>query len=269
MNMFAHSTRYSEHLKVSLLLLTFLSGCATDHPVKAFVVSETYADSSDPRLLLPNAKENADRVSDALAGLSTAATATPGRLTQLTRATWESEAKRFSSTLTDKDYAVVYVSAHGAVDSGGDIVLFDATGSSFRVTGELQDIMKKASASVFFLDICRKTDDAIAPSNFSGVKLVGPNKKRGSQEEGGSGLILFSTDLGRDAGNSPAFSDQVAQEVPKRQELRVTLRNIIGNVSYLTSRTSDGDKDQHPWVYGLIPSDIYLAGPPRKPGTGP
>lgn len=256
--MLSHLSKYSG--RPSILALALLSGCATDHHVRTLVLFETYQSSpADSHLdQLPNAEENAGRVSKALASLSTAQKPDPTSSQPLTREVWQSKTTRFTSTLTDKDYAVVYISAHGAVNSAGDIELFDTGGGAFPVTDELQAIMNKASASVFFLDICREADKASVHSSSSGVRLVGSN-----------GTILFSTDLGRDAGDASIFSKQIEHEITKRQELRVTLRNIMKNVIEQSGRTSNPDLRQHPWTYGLIPSDIYLAGPPPKPGTGP
>jgi Caspase domain len=241
-------------------MMVLQGACATHHSVKYLVISETYTEhgvSGVPQLR--NAAKGATLVSEALERLSTADSIHTQAIRELTPGSWKSATDTLAASLASSkgDYAIVYIAAHGAVDSSGEIVLFDSTGHPFMANRALQRIRDNAEASVFFLDICRTESEALVMAT-SGVNLRGKNT-----------VLLFSTDFNNTASDSLVFAEQTASEIQKRQELRITLRNIIEGVVRDSSRTADPKRVHHPWVYGLIDSDIYLAGPPRKPGTPP
>ena len=241
-------------------MIVLLGACATHHSVKYLVISETYTEHGISGVpVLKNAQQGATLVFDALGRLSTAGSVHPQPTRELTPKSWKSATDNLKNSLSSskQDYAVVYIAAHGAVDSSGQIVLFDSTGHPFLANEALQHIRDEAAASVFFLDICRTENEALVTAT-SGVDLRGKNT-----------VLLFSTDFNHAASDSTAFAEQIALEIPKRQELRITLRNIIDGVIRDSSQTADPRHVHTPWPYGLIDSDIYLAGPPRKPGTPP
>lgn len=248
--------KYFERHSIGVLILTTLCGCATSHHVKILVVSETYEKSPDPTWTLPRAQENATRVLTALKSLSTAKGLQAVQVTSLTSENWHNAINEFTHSLTKQDYAVIYISSHGGQDTASkDAALLDVSGHPIKLTHDLQTIANHAYANIFFLDICRRGNEE---STVPHVDLTGR-----------ASIVVFSTDPYRNAGDGPTFSKAVAEEIPKKQELRITLQNIIQTVIHKSSKTPDEADYQDPWTYGQIPWDVYLAGEPPKPGTGP
>jgi|KBSMisStandDraft_5_1062788.scaffolds.fasta_scaffold168460_2 hypothetical protein len=235
---------------VSLALL--LAGCATTTPyARVVVISESY--TTHPRGLTPldTAASDATHVHDALADLGSRISAhTP--IPTLNEATLE-EAKAFLFAEPRPTIALIYIAAHGFQENGHTFFRA-ANGDKLSAEEFMSSVMEhypdeKKQGSIFLLDICREEQNSpeLRPDNATLVRK--------------SAVILFASSANdvSNGGGSP-FARAIAHELPRQQELRESLRNIIEAVAKDTraARKNMGRPPQNPWPYGLILFNVYL-----------
>lgn len=284
----ASCTSIVSRMVLVLCVAMSLVACATGRSsFNALVVYQEYDGSILPSI---NTLNDANLVSKALREMKGADVQVHPTVSQ---AGWEDAFKTYLQKFPEgrREDAVIYVAAHGLRGNDGWTYLVDGQGVPVALEPLLEKVMGVARASMIFIDVCRSPEQmAKQQSALLATQLAEQRAKPESAQagklaglKGNQAVILFSTDAGNWAIDSKGekgtpFAEAFTREFVKRQELRITLRNIVLDV--IRSNEAQGsakrgqtlvnpvkpDNEQNPWPYGLITHDIFPAGRPSSGG---
>lgn len=265
-------------LSIGATALPWLCGCVSTPYAKAVVISESYdPKSKSGHSELKTAYCDAEKVKDMLSKLNKdnkGRIALSDHVNSMSQNSLDEVVHQFEQS-PHPAIALVYVAAHG-FQSDGHTYFVGAAGESVDAEDFMSKIMKTATGSIFLLDICRTSGK---PTELEPAATRLYDK---------SALVLFASSAGTDdsGGYGPAgspFARAIVKEFAQKQELRLSLRNMVVDVNKDTgpantvnaTRPVDAadaakqGKPQNPWPYGLITFDVFLAGRPAWGGEGP